>query len=129
MTTGQPVLRTGEQSAATAATARFARGPLLGAIVVAFAWHVANNLPSTMARLSMFHSLGAALAQWALFALVGLLAGTVAEGKDPTVDAFALNLTGWILGTLPFVTVVVGWIVGLVRRTSENENAVRDIVS
>jgi amino acid transporter len=64
-----------------------------------------------------------------LISRFGLLAGTVAEGKDPAVDAFALNLTGWILVALPFVAVVVGWIVGVTRRTSENENAVKDIVS
>lgn len=64
-----------------------------------------------------------------LISRFGLLAGTVAEGKDPAADAFALNLTGWILVALPFVAVVVGWIIGVTRRTSENENAVKDIVS
>lgn len=64
-----------------------------------------------------------------LIARFGLLAGTVAEGHDPTQEAFGLNLTGWILVALPFVMVVVGWIVGVVRRTSENEDAVKDLVS
>ena len=62
-------------------------------------------------------------------ALEGRGAGTVAEGSDPTQEACALSLIGWILVALPFVMVVVGWIVGTVRRTSENEAAVKDIVS
>lgn len=58
----------------------------------------------------------------------GLLAGTVAEGHDPT-KPFGLNLTGWVLVALPFVAVAVGWAVGVVRRRSENEDAVKDIVT
>lgn len=64
-----------------------------------------------------------------LISRFGLLAGTVVEGHDPAEKAFGLNLTGWILVALPFVMVVVGWLVGVVRRTSENEDAVRDFVS
>jgi amino acid transporter len=64
-----------------------------------------------------------------LISRFGLLAGTVVEGHDPTTQAFGLNLTGWILVALPFVMVVVGWIVGAARRTRENDDAVKDLVS
>lgn len=59
----------------------------------------------------------------------GLLAGTVVEGHDPAAEPFGLNLTGWILVALPFVAVAVGWVVGAVRRSSENSEAVKDIVT
>lgn len=51
------------------------------------------------------------------------------EGHDPTAEPFGLNATGWTLVALPFVMVAVGWVVGVLRRTRENEDAVRDLVS
>jgi amino acid transporter len=72
-------------------------------------------------------ALGAGL--YLLISRFGLLAGTVTEGHDPAAEAFGLNTTGWILVALPFVMVVVGWLVGVLRRTSENEDAVKDLVS
>jgi amino acid transporter len=64
-----------------------------------------------------------------LISRFGLLAGTVVEGHDPAAEAFGLNTTGWVLVILPFAMVVVGWVVGVVRRTSENSDAVRDLVT
>jgi amino acid transporter len=64
-----------------------------------------------------------------LISRFGLLAGTVVEGHDPAAEAFGLNTTGWVLVILPFAMVAVGWIVGVVRRTSENSDAVRDLVT
>ena len=46
----------------------------------------------------------------------GLLAGTVAEGVDPTADAWGLNTLGYTLILLPFAVFVIGAIVGIVRR-------------
>jgi amino acid transporter len=74
-------------------------------------------------------SFGLILGLYLLISRFGLLAGTVAEGVDPTVESFGLNATGWILVLTPFVMVIVGAIVGTVRRTSENEAAIRDLVS
>jgi hypothetical protein len=81
-------------SAATAATARFARGPLLGAIVVAFGWHLASNLPSMLNRLEHYHSPAAAVAQWAVFALVGIVAAVDAlhGRRDPVRAAVAIGV-------------------------------------
>lgn len=64
-----------------------------------------------------------------LISRFGLLAGTVAEGSDPTTEAFGLDATGWTLVAIPFVALVVGTVVGLTRRSRENADAVRDLVS
>jgi amino acid transporter len=84
-------------------------------------WH------TVIAPLLAVAALGAGL--YLLISRFGLLAGTVVEGHDPTAEAFGLNTTGWVLVILPFAMVVVGWVVGLVRRTSENEDAVKDLVT
>ena len=64
-----------------------------------------------------------------LMSRFGLLAGTVAEGVDPTTQSWGLNATGWVLVLLPFAVLVVGAVVGAARRRDENEDAVRDLVS
>jgi amino acid transporter len=74
-------------------------------------------------------AIGLLVGLYLLVSRFGLLAGTVAEGHDPTTEPFGLNATGWTLVALPFVMVAVGWAVGVARRTSENEDAVRDLVS
>jgi amino acid transporter len=66
---------------------------------------------------------------WLLASRFGLLAGTVKEGVDPTTEPWGLNTTGWILVALPFVMFVVGTIVGKLRMTKENEDAIADLVS
>jgi hypothetical protein len=66
--------------------------------------------------------------EFLLVSRFGLLAGTAAEGVDPTVQAWGLNAMGWALILLPFVAFAVGWIVGLLRRREENEDAVQDLV-
>jgi amino acid transporter len=73
--------------------------------------------------------LGLVAGLYLLTSRFGLLAGTVAEGVDPTTQAWGLNLTGWILVLLPFAILVVGVVLGALRRGGENEDAVRDLVS
>jgi hypothetical protein len=82
------------ENAAAAATARFARGPLLGAIVVAFGWHLASNLPSMLGRWSYYHSPAAAIAQWMVFALVGVVAAVDAlrGRRDPVRAVVAIGV-------------------------------------
>lgn len=70
-----------------------------------------------------------ALGQYLLTSRFGLLAGTVAEGVDPTAQAWGLNLLGWFLITLPFILFVFGVILGSVRQNKENEDAIADLVS
>ena len=72
---------------------------------------------------------GSASGEYLLMSRFGLLAGTVAEGVDPSQQAWGLNLTGWILITAPFVLFVFGTIWGSIRQDKENVDAVADLVS
>lgn len=74
-------------------------------------------------------ALGLALGEYLLMSRFGLLAGTVAEGVDPTAQSWGLNLLGYTLVFLPFVVFVAGIVVGLARRRSENVDAIADLVS
>jgi amino acid transporter len=69
------------------------------------------------------------LGQYLLTSRFGLLAGTVAEGVDPTAQPWGLNLLGWFLITVPFILFVIGVIVGSARQNKENVDAVADLVS
>jgi hypothetical protein len=59
-----------------------------------------------------------------------LLAGTVADGVDPSLpeSAWALSPLGWILVLSPFIAAVIGYITAVIN-TKENANLVKDIVS
>ncbi|GAA1165927.1 APC family permease [Nocardioides aquiterrae] len=68
-------------------------------------------------------------AAYLLIARFGLLAGTTAEGVDPTTQTFGLSTTGWVLVLAPVTVFILGMVVGAVRRNDENEDAVADFVS
>jgi amino acid transporter len=72
---------------------------------------------------------GLVVGLYLLISRFGLLAGTVAEGVDPTVQAWGLNGVGWTLVLLPFAMLGLGVLVGLLRRGEENEDAVKDLVT
>ena len=65
-----------------------------------------------------------------LMSRFNLLAGTVPDGVDPSLpeSAWALNGLGWFLVLLPFIALVVGYVVALVNK-KENEQLVRDFAS
>ncbi len=65
-----------------------------------------------------------------LMSRFNLLAGTVPDGVDPSLaeSAWALNGLGWFLVLLPFISLVVGYIVALVNK-KENEQLVKDFAS
>ncbi len=72
---------------------------------------------------------GLVIGAYLLMSRFGLLAGTVAEGVDPSTQAWGLNATGWTLVLLPFVMFVIGLTVGLLRRGRENQDAIIDLVT
>lgn len=72
---------------------------------------------------------GLAVGLWLLVSRFALLAGTVKDGVDPTTQPWGLNATGWTLVLAPFVLFIVGTIVGNLRMSSENEDAIADLVS
>ena len=56
-----------------------------------------------------------------------LLAGTVKDGADPTTQSWVQNTTGTVLISIPFVALIIGFIVGIAGK--ENDEAVKDFVS
>jgi amino acid transporter len=74
-------------------------------------------------------AVGLLIGLYLLISRFGLLAGTVAEGVDPTTQAFGLSATGWVLVAVPFVAFVVGAVIGAGRRSRQDDPALRDLVS
>ncbi len=68
------------------------------------------------------------LGEYLLMSRFGLLAGTVAEGVDPTAQSWGLSPLGWFLILLPFIVFVVGVVVSTIRR-NENEEMLKDLVN
>src|SRR4029453_13140665 len=69
---------------------------------------------------------GLACGAYLVMSRFGLLAGTAAEGVDPTQQDWGLSTLGWFLGLLRFLTFVVGMAVGVLPRNAENEEALAD---
>jgi len=65
-----------------------------------------------------------------LMSRFNLLAGTAPEGVDPSLpeSAWALNGLGWFLVLLPFISLLAGYILGVVNK-KENEQLVKDFAS
>jgi amino acid transporter len=73
-------------------------------------------------------TVGLGIGLYLLMSRFGLLAGTVAEGVDPTTTAWALNGLGWSLVLLPFAVFVLGFLyASLVHRPKDE--LVRDVLS
>ncbi len=73
-------------------------------------------------------TIGLILGEYLLMSRFGLLAGTVAEGVDPTMSSWGLSPIGWVLVSLPFVLLLVGYLHSLWSHT-ENEALVKDVLS
>jgi hypothetical protein len=71
---------------------------------------------------------GLLLGEYLLMSRFGILAGTAAEGVDPTKTPWLQSPIGWTLILLPFVLLVVGFIVSCTRKTV-NEELLRDVIS
>ncbi|WP_026552761.1 APC family permease [Arthrobacter sp. H20] len=72
--------------------------------------------------------IGLLIGEYLLMSRFGLLAGTTAEGVDPSVTSWGLSPLGWVLIAVPFVVLAVGWVVSKVAG-SENEEFIRDELS
>jgi amino acid transporter len=75
-------------------------------------------------------TVGMIIALYLIVARFNLLAGTVADGVDPTLpeSAFALNPLGWFLVVLPVIFFVIGLISALINK-KENASLTKDMVS
>ncbi len=72
--------------------------------------------------------IGLVLGEYLLMSRFGLLAGTVAEGVDPTVTPWGLSPIGWVLIALPFALLLAGFLVSRARR-AVNQDLLRDVLS
>jgi amino acid transporter len=73
--------------------------------------------------------LGLLVGLYLLISRFGLLAGTVPDGVDPAATAWTLSATGWTLVLLPFVVLVVGFVVGTaVQRRADRNPELSDIL-
>ena len=70
---------------------------------------------------------GLAFGLYLLMSRFALLAGTTAPDVDPTVTAWAQSMTGTVLMAIPFIALVIGYLIGVARK--ENESAIKDLVS
>ncbi|SDM79459.1 L-asparagine transporter [Cryobacterium flavum] len=71
---------------------------------------------------------GLLLGEYLLMSHFGLLAGTVADGVDPTTTSWGLSTIGWVLVALPFALLIGGYIFSRLRN-HENDDLVRDVLS
>jgi amino acid transporter len=73
--------------------------------------------------------LGLLIGLYLLISRFGLLAGTVPDGVDPSTTPWTLSGTGWTLVLLPFVVLVVGFVLGTaVARRSGRSRELSDIL-
>lgn len=72
--------------------------------------------------------IGLVLGEYLLMSRFAILAGTSAEGVDPTVTPWSMSPIGWVLVLLPFVLLIVGFVISSVRKRV-NEELLRDVIS
>ena len=73
-------------------------------------------------------AVGLITGEYLLMSRFGLLSGTVADGVDPTAQSWGLSTFGYLLVFLPFIVFVIGTLVGVARRSSENDSALSDLI-
>jgi amino acid transporter len=75
-------------------------------------------------------AVGLIVAEYLLMSRFNLLAGTVADGVDPSLpeSAWALSPLGWVLVLTPFIAGVIGYIVAVAQK-KENKELTEDILS
>lgn len=102
---------------------------LVCAAVVAFYRRRPGSNPVTTLVCPVLAAVGLILGEYLLMSRFGLLAGTTAEGVDPSTQAWGLSALGYTLVLLPFVVFLVGLVVGTLRRRSQDVSAVADLVN
>lgn len=81
--------------AASAATARYARGPLLGAIAVAGFWHVTNDLAGVAYGWPHYSSAPLVAAIWLLLTIVGVIAAAdLLQGRRRSATSAFTGVAG-----------------------------------
>ncbi len=98
------------------------------AVIVYFAKNKGTENVFVIVVAPVLATIGLVLGEYLLISRFGILAGTAAEGVDPTVTPWAMSAIGWILVLVPFIVLVVGYIISATRRTV-NEELLRDVVS
>jgi amino acid transporter len=87
----------------------------------------ANVFQTTIAPILAL--VGLVLGEYLLMSRFAILAGTSAEGIDPTVTPWSMSAIGWVLVLLPFALLAVGFVVSSVRARSVNEELLKDVLS
>jgi hypothetical protein len=97
------------------------------AVIVFFSKHAEGEGVFTRLIAPLLGLVGLAFGLYLLMSRFALLAGTTAADVDPTVTPWAQSMTGTVIMAIPFVALVVGYLIGLARK--ENDEAVKDLVS
>jgi amino acid transporter len=97
------------------------------AVIVFFAKNKLDEGVFTRVIAPVLAALGLAFGEYLLMSRFALLAGTTAPDVDPTVTAWAQSMTGTVLMAIPFIALVIGYLIGVARK--ENDEAIKDLVS
>jgi amino acid transporter len=97
------------------------------AVIVFFAKNKLDEGLFTRVIAPVLAALGLAFGEYLLMSRFALLAGTTAPDVDPTVTAWAQSMTGTVLMAIPFIALVIGYLIGVARK--ESDEAIKDLVS
>ena len=97
------------------------------AVIVFFAKNKLEEGLFTRVIAPVLAVLGLGFGEYLLMSRFALLAGTTAPDVDPTVTAWAQSMTGTVLMAIPFIALVVGYLIGVARK--ESDEAIKDLVS
>jgi amino acid transporter len=97
------------------------------AVIVFFAKNKLEEGLFTRVIAPVLAVLGLGFGEYLLMSRFALLAGTTAPDVDPTVTAWAQSMTGTVLMAIPFIALVIGYLIGVARK--ESDEAIKDLVS